>query len=147
VAELNEQGGPTVGEAKGGAAAAPPKGSAPQGFEALQALQASAILEFAEIARLAGERKPCVIKLREPLQAGTLTITELTVRRPTVRELRTSSFKWGGEKSYAELLTFGARLCGHDVAVLDGLDVEDANRLVLATSFFCGLGLPPGTSS
>ena len=90
----------------------------------------------------AEQRKPYVMKLNYPIDFGKERIAELVVHRPKAPDMK--KFQFGGTPTYGDYIDIAARLCRRDVAVLNQLDIEDSNRLVVVTGFFCGLGLPTG---
>jgi hypothetical protein len=90
----------------------------------------------------AKQRKPYTFVLRYPIKFGSEEIRELVFSRPTIADMRRFSF--GAGMTYGDLVDFAARMCKRDPQSLNGLDIEDGNRLVVAAGFFCALGLRTG---
>jgi len=77
------------------------------------------------------------LKLTEPVTFAGETITELKLRRPKAKDLRSLP----AEPKPGDLLDIAARLSGHTHHVIDELCVEDAVRLleIVGNSFGSGL--------
>lgn len=69
-----------------------------------------------------------VISLSRPSEINGVQIDTLTLRSPTVREVRAADRAAGGDDEQRELELF-AELAGAAIADLEGLKVEDYNRL------------------
>lgn len=77
-----------------------------------------------------------VLELREPLQFGERTITELSFRKPIAKDMRALPGD-PAQYSMGTLLDFAARLCGEPVSVIDRLSLEDTMTVVnLISGFF-----------
>ncbi len=94
-------------------------------------------LDGEEIAARALQRQwPWTITLKYPVDFGNERITELTVRRGRLGDLK--GVKLNGEGIAADdLLVVAARMCGRSLKVIELLDPEDAEEVVaLALDFF-----------
>lgn len=65
--------------------------------------------------------QPTIYKLKYPIKVGDETIAELTLRRPTVKELRQT----GGANAMAASFDLVARLADVPLSTVDKLDGED----------------------
>lgn len=69
-----------------------------------------------------------VVSLSRPSEVNGVQIDKLTLRSPTVREVRAADRAAGGDDEQRELVLF-ADLAGAAIADLEGLKVVDYNRL------------------
>jgi hypothetical protein len=69
-----------------------------------------------------------VVNLSRPTEVNGVQIDKLTLRSPTVREVRAADRAAGGDDEQRELVLF-AELAGAAIADLEGLKVVDYNRL------------------
>jgi hypothetical protein len=69
-----------------------------------------------------------VVNLSRPSEINSVQIDKLTLRSPTVREVRAADRAAGGDDEQRELVLF-AELAGAAIADLEGLKVVDYNRL------------------
>lgn len=69
-----------------------------------------------------------VVSLSRPSEVNGVQIDTLTLRSPTVREVRAADRAAGGDDEQRELVLF-AELAGAAIADLEGLKVVDYNRL------------------
>ncbi|MFV0929314.1 phage tail assembly protein [Pseudomonas jessenii] len=69
-----------------------------------------------------------VVSLSRPSEVNGVQIDKLTLRSPTVREVRAADRAAGGDDEQRELVLF-AELAGAAIADLEGLKVVDYNRL------------------
>jgi hypothetical protein len=69
-----------------------------------------------------------VVSLSRPSEVNGVQIDQLTLRSPTVREVRAADRAAGGDDEQRELVLF-AELAGAAIADLEGLKVVDYNRL------------------
>lgn len=69
-----------------------------------------------------------VVNLSRPSEINGVQIDKLTLRSPTVREVRAADRAAGGDDEQRELVLF-AELAGAAIADLEGLKVVDYNRL------------------
>lgn len=69
-----------------------------------------------------------VVSLSRPSEINGVQIDKLTLRSPTVREVRAADRAAGGDDEQRELVLF-AELAGAAIADLEGLKVVDYNRL------------------
>nr|WP_235863957.1 phage tail assembly protein [Pseudomonas jessenii] len=69
-----------------------------------------------------------VVSLSRPSEVNGVQIDKLTLRSPTVREVRAADRTAGGDDEQRELVLF-AELAGAAIADLEGLKVVDYNRL------------------
>jgi hypothetical protein len=69
-----------------------------------------------------------VVSLSRPSEVNGVQIDQLTLRSPTVREVRAADRAAGGDDEQRELVLF-AELAGTAIADLEGLKVVDYNRL------------------
>lgn len=69
-----------------------------------------------------------VVNLSRPSEINGVQIDKLTLRSPTVREVRAADRAAGGDDEQRELVLF-AELAGTAIADLEGLKVVDYNRL------------------
>lgn len=77
-----------------------------------------------------------VVKLNEPVQHGSETITEMTVVKPRGKHLR----RLPANPTTGDNLDLLARLTGHPPSVIDELGADDIEKLIEAADSF----LPPG---
>jgi len=83
------------------------------------------------------------IKLLEPIQFGSETITELEMQKPKAKH-------WRGMPSspgMGDLLDLAGRLSGHPPKVMDELSTEDMMRVLEAVGNFLPSGLGTGSSA
>lgn len=76
------------------------------------------------------------VKLNEPVEHGSETITEMTVVKPRGKHLR----KLPANPTTGDNLDLLARLTGHPPSVIDELGADDIEKLSMAVEGF----LPPG---
>jgi hypothetical protein len=69
-----------------------------------------------------------VVSLTRPSEVNGVQVDKLTLRSPTVREVRAADRAAGGDDEQRELVLF-ADLAGAAIADLEGLKVADYNRL------------------
>lgn len=85
--------------------------------------------------------EPKVIKLKEPIQFGSETITELRLRKPKAKDFR----PMGEKRTLGEILDLAGRLCGQPKAVIDELSVEDMWEVSKTIEGFMPAGLEAGS--
>lgn len=67
--------------------------------------------------------EPKTLKLKEPIQFGSETITELRFRAPKAKDLRPLPAE--GPKTQGDSIDLAGRLCGQPSVVMDELGLED----------------------
>lgn len=77
---------------------------------------------------------PVTIKLRTPIQFGSTTIAELTVRPPTGKDLRRLQTQTGYEMD--TVLALAGRLSGQPDGVIDRLSGDDLAEVIEVVSGF-----------
>jgi hypothetical protein len=87
--------------------------------------------------------EPVAVRLRVPIQFGSETITELTIRPPTGKDFRKLLTQTGYELD--TVLTLAGRLSGQPDAVIDRLGGDDLAEVFAIVSGFMPAG--PATGS
>ena len=82
-----------------------------------------------------------VVKLKEPIEFGSQTITELAFRRPKAKDFR----QFPGTPNMGDILDLAGRLCGQPKAVIDELDVVDMTEVARVVEGFIPAGRGTGT--
>lgn len=80
------------------------------------------------------------LKLKEPVQFGSETIAELTLRKPKAKDFR----KMPAAPGVGDLLDLAARLAAQPPSVIDELCVEDMEAVLDAVSGFMPSGPATG---
>jgi len=74
------------------------------------------------------------IKLNTPVQFGSETISELTLREPTARDMRGINISFtgdgGGSIRMGDMLDLAAKLAGQPPSVIDSLSPTDAMEVM-----------------
>ena len=78
---------------------------------------------------------PFTFRLAHPLQIGSKTYEELTVRRGTIGDLEGIKLSGNG-MSFDDMITVAARLCGQLPAVIKKLDPDDGAVLIEHAGLF-----------
>ena len=86
---------------------------------------------------------PKVHKLKEPVKAGSETITELTIRAPKAKDLR----KLPAQPQTGDLLDLAGRLCGQPPSVIDELGMDDTMAVLDIVGNFMEPGQTTGSSA
>ena len=89
---------------------------------------------------MADRKKEVVIKLAEPIEHGSEVITEMVVKRPKGRHLRSLP----ADPSTGDMLDFAVRLAGYPPSVADDLDIDDVAQLIEAVADFLPSSLVTG---
>lgn len=82
-----------------------------------------------------------VIKLREPITFGSETISELRVRPPKAKDIRTLPAK----PTTGDILNLAGRLCGLTPPQIDEMGMADTSELLEVVGNFMQPGLQTGT--
>lgn len=78
---------------------------------------------------------PAVIPLKHPIEVGKRTITELTMRRGKLGDIK--GIKLGGDVPTEQLITIASRLAGEPTVVIERLDAEDSGEVMaIALDFY-----------
>lgn len=85
-------------------------------------------------------REPKKLKLKHPIEIGSETITELTVRRPKAKDFRVLPAK----PAFGDILNMAAKLCEEPPSTIDELDPEDLMPLMEMVSAFLPTSLTTG---
>lgn len=83
------------------------------------------------------------LKLKEPIEFGSETITELVIRKPKAKDFR----RMPAELKMGDMLDLLGTLCGQPKAVIDELCVEDMNAANEIVAGFMGRGPETGNES
>lgn len=83
------------------------------------------------------------VKLKEPIQHGSDTITELTLRKPKAKDFR----KLPLEPNFGDILDLIARLAGQPPSVIDEMAAEDLTEVADHVAGFMPAGLGTGTKA
>ena len=82
-----------------------------------------------------------VVKLREPIQFGSETITELKFKKPKAKHFRKLSTSDGMDAT----LTLASKLCDQTPSVLDELSVDDMAEVIEVIDGFLPDSLKTGS--
>lgn len=83
------------------------------------------------------------VKLREPIQFGSETITELTLRKPKAKDFRNMP----AEPNVGDLLNLAGRLSGQPPSVIDELGVDDMLEVLGIVEVFIAGGRATGITA
>lgn len=82
-----------------------------------------------EVKNKAPAKGPMTVKLFEPIEHGSETITELVLKRPKAKHVKGLNLK---DMRIADILQVASKLSGTSMSALDELSTEDMNRVVEA---------------
>jgi hypothetical protein len=81
------------------------------------------------------------VKLLEPIQFGSRTIDELTLRKPKAKDMR----QFPLNPQMGDMLDLASRLAGEPTSIIDELSVQDMTRVVEVIGDFLGASQATGT--
>jgi hypothetical protein len=81
------------------------------------------------------------VKLEEPIQFGSRTIDELTLRKPKAKDMR----QFPLNPQMGDMLDLASRLAGEPTSIIDELSVQDMTRVVEVIGDFLGASQATGT--
>ena len=84
------------------------------------------------------------LKLSEPVQFGSETISELSFRKPIAKDFRNLPV---GEITQGHLMDLASRLCGQPPSIIDSLCINDLAEVMLALGKYMGSGPKTGEKS
>ena len=83
---------------------------------------------------------PKTMKLTHPIEIGTETVSELTVRRPKAKDFR----RLPANPAFGDILDMAAKLCDVPASTIDELDPEDLMPLMDMVGDFLPTSLATG---
>ncbi len=81
------------------------------------------------------------VKLAEPIEFGSRTISELTLRKPKAKDMR----QFPLAPQMGDMLDLASKLAGEPTSVIDELSVQDMTRVVEVIGDFLGASQATGT--
>lgn len=83
------------------------------------------------------------IKLKHPIEWGSETVSELTLRRPKAKDLR----KFPAEPTQGDILDLAGALAGREKSFMDELDISDLSAVNKAVAGFLSGSPATGTAT
>lgn len=83
------------------------------------------------------------VKLKDPIQFGSETISELVLQKPKAKHFRALPT----QPDTGDILNLAGKLCGQPPSVIDELSIEDMAAVMEAVSDFLPSSLATGSKS